>query len=135
MLSVGYRPRQESFMQTGGSFVTRQLRLHKSWNILIVSFLLLHVLQQDTEPYTAMIYGVWMLHIADFYDQWWGLLATWHEKRYIWNERVRGFTSQTASKVMVGNVFTTPSESGTIFRNITRASLDQEGYGLASRRA
>ena len=37
----------------------------------------------DTEPYTAMIYAVWMLHIADFYDffqfydQWWGLLAVW----------------------------------------------------------
>ena len=24
-----------------------------------------------------MIYAVWMLHIADFCDQWWGLLAIW----------------------------------------------------------
>ena len=37
MLSVDYRPRQELLMQTGGSSVTRKLRLLRNWNILIVS--------------------------------------------------------------------------------------------------
>ena len=37
----------------------------------------MRVWQQDTEPYTAMSYAVWMLHSADFSDQWWGLLAIW----------------------------------------------------------
>ena len=64
-------------MHTGGSSVTQKFRSVRNWNILIASFLPLRVLQQDTEPFTEMIYAVWMLHIADFSDQWWGLLAIW----------------------------------------------------------
>ena len=54
------RPRQKPLMQTA-----------------IAQKLPLRVLQQDTERYTAMIYAAWMLHIANFYDLWWGLLAIW----------------------------------------------------------
>ena len=60
----------------------------------------------------------------------------WHEILHIWNERVGAFTSQTASKPWsenVGNLFATPLESGTVFHDATWASLDQEGYGLATR--
>ena len=77
MLSVDCRPRQELSMQTGGSFVTRKFRLLRNSNILIVSYPPKRVLQQDTEPFTAVIYAVWMLHIVGFSDQWWGLLAIW----------------------------------------------------------
>ena len=30
-----------------------------------------------TERYTAIFYGIWTLHAANFSDQWWGLLAKW----------------------------------------------------------
>ena len=49
----------------------------KTCKILIAPFLPLRFLQQDTKPCTAIIYAVWMLHIPDFYDQWWGLLTIW----------------------------------------------------------
>ena len=70
MLSVDGRPRQKFSMQTGGSFVTRKFRFVRNSNILIVSYPPKRVLQQDTEPFTAMIYAVWMLHIVGFSDQW-----------------------------------------------------------------
>jgi len=36
---------------------------------------------------------------------------------------------------MVGNLPATPLEFGTVFRNTTRASLDQEGFSLATTEA
>ena len=55
----------------------RKLRLLRTWNILIMSHPPYRVLQQDTEPFTVMIYSVWMLHTVDFSSQWWGFSAVW----------------------------------------------------------
>ena len=43
----------------------------------IASFLVVRVLQQVTELYTAMTCTIWMLHIRDFSGQGPGLLASW----------------------------------------------------------
>ena len=60
----------------------------------------------------------------------------WHEVLQIWNERVRVFTWQAGSiQNMVGTLFTTPLECGTIFRNIAWALLDQKNLSLATSRA
>ena len=56
----------------------------------------------------------------------------WHEIIHIWNERVRAFTSQTGSKSWSEMCLRRHLEFGTVFRNTTWASLDQEGCSLAT---
>ena len=138
MLSVDCRPRQKLSMQTGGSSVTPRFRSLRKSNILIESFLPLRVSQQDTERYTAMTYTKWMLHIAGFSGQWSGLLATWighcHGMKFF-TFGMNAFGFSPCIQIMVGTLFTTPLECGTIFRNITWASLDQKNISLATSRA
>ena len=64
MLSVDCRPLS---LQTGS--VTRKFRSFDRVISAAACFAARH------RNHTAMIYAVWMLHIADFSDQWWGLLA------------------------------------------------------------
>ena len=39
--------------------------------------LIISVLDRESSHKLTMIYAAWMLHIANFYDLWWGLLAIW----------------------------------------------------------
>ena len=94
-------------------------------------------LQLDTEPFTAMIYAVWMLHIVGFSDQWWGPLA-------IWTGHYHGMKSSTSGMSAFGPsprrldpnhgrkfAYDTTGIWHSI-RNTTWASLDQEGFSLAA---
>ena len=73
ILSVDCRPPQQLSMQTGGSSVSQKLKYFDR----IASFLVVRVLQQVTELYTAMTSTIWMLHIREFSGQGPGLLARW----------------------------------------------------------
>ena len=82
-----------------------------------------------------MIYAVWMLHIVDFSDEWWGLLAIgpghYHGMKLSTSE-MSVFGPSPCIQIMVGNLPTTPLASGTVFRKTTWASWDQEGFSLAA---
>ena len=138
MLSVDRRPRQKFSMPTGGSFVTERFRSLRKSNILIEPFLPLHVLQHDTDLYTAMTYAYakWMLHIADFSGQWSGL-ATWighcHGMKFL-TLGLNAFGDSLCRQLPNHGrsfVYDTIGMCGTIFRNITWASLDQKNISLA----
>ena len=113
--------------------MTRRFRSLRKSNILIESCLPLRVLQQ----HTAMTYTKWMLHIADFSDQWSGLLATyldwtlpWHEIPPNWNERVR--VLGTLCYVFIFHLFFMPVPNGA--RHFLAYRLDSTrlafGYSL-----
>ena len=110
-------------MQTGGSFVTRKFRLLRNSNILIVSYPPKRVfaaghrtIYRSDLRSKDVAYRRFLRSVVEPPRNMDGALP-WHKIFHIWNEGVRAFTSQTGSK----------SRS-----EICRASLDQEGFSLAT---
>ena len=74
-------PHVEAISACGNSFQCKRVDTLSAQKLKyfdrIASFLVVRVLQQVTELYTAMTCTIWMLHIRDFSGQGPGLLARW----------------------------------------------------------